>query len=142
MDGICSFADQGRKVRAGLADPSLCRKLTRSRMQLDLHGSANRGQGTWAFLIGSGRHWRVLHGELIGGWTERGETAKSTGWHKDPWGSPWNICGGWTLCSGVGWELESLRLVPICGPRLLRPVHADNTVLTTASSCSCVLAEL
>lgn len=66
MDGICSFADQGRKVRAGLADPSLCRKLTRSRMQLDLHGSANRGQGTWAFLIGSGRHWRVLRGELIG----------------------------------------------------------------------------
>ena len=78
MDGICSFADQGRKVRAGLADPSLCRKLTRSRMQLDLRGSANRGQGTWAFLISSGRHWRVLRGELIGGWTERGETAKST----------------------------------------------------------------
>lgn len=66
MDGICSFADQGRKVRAGLADPCLCRKLTEKQNAAGSLQVWQRGQGAWAFLIGSGRHWRVLCGELIG----------------------------------------------------------------------------
>lgn len=36
-------------------------------MRPDLGGSGSSSQGAWAFLVGSGHHWRVLFRELTGG---------------------------------------------------------------------------
>ena len=78
MDGICSFADQGRKVRGGVADPCLCGKLT---LKQNVAGSprvwqprtGSLGFPSWQWVSLESFTWRTNWG-----WAEQSEAVKRT----------------------------------------------------------------